>query len=148
MPPLSPREWIVATLTLSGAIPFVMCAIAHLIGYGGINPQMIASYWGFTILIFMAGTHWGIAIAADRMISPNMFVASNLVVLIVCGLLTQIRFEEAAMLFAVGFAVLLYFDREQRRQDQIDGFYYRLRLIVSAVVIASLVAVSLPVGGA
>lgn len=134
-------------LTYAGALPFLAGASCHITGYGDVNAANLTCYWAFTILMFMAGTVWGIAVAAPQRIAPNLFIASNVVVLATCGALWFVPFNEAALLFAIGFGVLLWLDRQAASAGATSTVYATMRARVTAIVIACLVLIAVvPMG--
>ena len=134
-------------LTYAGALPFLAGASCHITGYGDVNAANLTCYWAFTILMFMAGSLWGIAVAAPQTIRPNLFIASNAVVLGTVAALWFVPFNEAALLFAIGFGILLWLDRAATRSGATDAHYATMRSRVSAMVIACLVLIAVvPMG--
>lgn len=134
-------------LTYAGALPFLAGASCHITGYGDVNAANLTCYWAFTILMFMAGTLWGIAVVAPQRIAPNLFIASNIVVLATCGALWFVPFNEAALLFATGFAVLLWLDRKAVQAGATSAAYGTMRLRVTTIVIACLALIAfVPMG--
>ncbi|MGQ3179161.1 MAG: hypothetical protein ACT6SC_16350, partial [Blastomonas fulva] len=79
-------------LTYAGALPFLAGASCHITGYGDVNAANLTCYWAFTILMFMAGTLWGIQVVAPQKVSPNLLIASNVVVLGTCAALWFVPF--------------------------------------------------------
>lgn len=137
------RIRLTALLTYGGAIPFLAGALAHVTGIGGENAANLLSYWAFAILIFMAGTLWGIAIAFPQAIRPSLFLASNAVVLATIAALWFVPINQAFLLFAIGFGALLWLDRQAHRAGATDSAYWTLRQRVTLIVVASLVVVAL-----
>jgi hypothetical protein len=138
---------LMQVLTYAGALPFLAGASCHITGYGDVNAANLTCYWAFTILMFMAGTLWGIQVVAPQKVSPNLLIASNVVVLATCGALWFVPFNEAALLFAIGFGVLLWLDRQAVRAGATDPAYGALRTNVTAAVIACLVLIAVvPMG--
>lgn len=134
-------------LTYAGALPFLAGASCHITGYGDVNAANLTCYWAFTILMFMAGTLWGIAVVAPQRIAPNLFIASNVVVLATCGALWFVPFNEAALLFAAGFGVLLWLDRQAEQAGATSTAYGTMRVRVTTIVIACLALVAfVPMG--
>jgi Protein of unknown function (DUF3429) len=134
-------------LTYAGALPFLAGASCHITGYGDVNAANLTCYWAFTILMFMAGTLWGIQVVAPQKVAPNLFIASNVVVLATCAALWFVPFNEAALLFAIGFGVLLWLDRRAMEAGATDMAYGTMRARVSAIVIACLVLIAVvPMG--
>lgn len=138
---------LMQALTFAGALPFLAGASCHITGYGDVNAANLTCYWAFTILMFMAGTLWGIQVVAPQKVSPNLLIASNVVVLGTCAALWYVPFNEAALLFAIGFGVLLWLDRRAMEAGATDTAYGTMRARVSAIVIACLVLIAVvPMG--
>ncbi|WP_439486232.1 DUF3429 domain-containing protein [Blastomonas fulva] len=138
---------LMQALTFAGALPFLAGASCHITGYGDVNAANLTCYWAFTILMFMAGTLWGIQVVAPQKVSPNLLIASNVVVLGTCAALWFVPFNEAALLFAIGFGVLLWLDRRAMEAGATDTAYGTMRARVSAIVIACLVLIAVvPMG--
>lgn len=138
---------LMQALTYAGALPFLAGASCHITGYGDVNAANLTCYWAFTILMFMAGTLWGIQVVAPQKVSPNLLIASNVVVLGTCAALWFVPFNEAALLFAIGFGVLLWLDRRAMEAGATDTAYGTMRARVSAIVIACLVLIAVvPMG--
>ncbi|WP_373487301.1 DUF3429 domain-containing protein [Blastomonas sp.] len=134
-------------LTYAGALPFIAGALSHIIGYGGVNAANLTCYWAFTILMFMAGTLWGVQVVAPQRVRPNLFIASNAVVLATWAALWFVPFNEAALLFALGFGILLWLDRAAVRAGATEASYGELRAHVTIIVIGCLVLIaSVPSG--
>lgn len=141
------RKLLIQGLTYAGALPFLAGASCHITGYGDVNAANLTCYWAFTILMFMAGTLWGIAVASPAQVSPNLFIASNVVVLATCAALWFVPFNEAALLFAIGFGVLFWLDRQAMQAGATDTGYAAMRASVTAIVIACLVLIAVvPMG--
>jgi hypothetical protein len=138
---------LMQVLTYAGGLPFLAGASCHITGYGDVNAANLTCYWAFTILMFMAGTLWGIQVVAPQKVSPNLFLASNAVVLAICGALWFVPFNEAALLFAIGFGVLLWLDRAAMRAGATDAAYGEMRARITTAVIACLVLIAVvPMG--
>ncbi len=143
----APNRLLMQVLTYAGALPFLAGVSCHITGYGDVNAANLTCYWAFTILMFMAGTLWGIQVVAPQKVNPNLFIASNAVVLATCGALWFVPFNEAALLFAIGFGVLLWLDRRAMEAGATDAAYGAMRARVTAMVIACLVLMAVvPMG--
>ena len=138
---------LVQGLTYAGALPFLAGASCHITGYGDVNAANLTCYWAFTILMFMAGTLWGIQVVAPQKVSPNLLIASNVVVLATCAALWFVPFNEAALLFAIGFGVLYWLDRRAVEAGATDAAYGTMRARVTAFVMACLILIAVvPMG--
>lgn len=138
---------LMQVLTYAGALPFLAGAACHITGYGDVNAANLTCYWAFTILMFMAGTLWGIQVVAPQKVNPNLLIASNVVVLATWAALWFVPFNEAALLFAIGFGVLLWLDHRAAEAGATDKAYGTMRARVSGIVIACLVLIAVvPMG--
>ena len=135
-------------LTYAGALPFLACAVAQLIGYGGANPVVIGSYWGIVIVMFMAGSLWGLATAGHREAHQDVLVASNAIVLAICGAVYWFALGHAPIILAIGFAAVLGIDYLLARRGVTGPDYFSLRVGISALVIICLLILAfVPEGG-
>lgn len=138
---------LMQALTYAGALPFLAGASCHITGYGDVNAANLTCYWAFTILMFMAGTLWGIHVVAPQKVSPNLLIASNVVVLGTCAALWFVPFNEAALLFAIGFGVLLWLDRRAMEAGATDTAYGTMRARVTGIVMTCLILIAVvPMG--
>jgi len=134
-------------LTYAGALPFIAGALSHVTGFGDVNAANLTCYWAFTILMFMAGTLWGIQVVAPQRVAPNLFIASNAVALGTCAALWFVPFNEAALLFALGFGVLWWLDKQAVGAGATDPAYGTMRSRVTGIVVACLVVLAVvPMG--
>ena len=133
-------------LAAAGAIPFLIGAFAPALGvelvtrHGDIEAAALA--YGLTIASFMAGVHWGTALSATRSLPVNLFVSSNVVAVAAWFVYLFASIEATALLLAFLFAVLLAIDWRLRGDGVIGAAYWQTRLVVTAVVIACLVVMS------
>ena len=131
-------------LTYAGAIPFIICAIClvtdiqqlPLIG----SVESILAAYALVISTFLAGAHWGQHLQMDE--TPGTIslpIISNIItVLLWIGFLI-LSFKLLLLLFVIAFAVLLMIDYRLFETDFITVHYFRTRLYVSAIVMASLI---------
>ncbi len=131
-------------LTYAGAIPFIICAIClvtdiqqlPLIG----SVESILAAYALVISTFLAGVHWGQHLQMDD--TPwtiSLPIISNIItVLLWIGFLI-LSFKLLLLLFVIAFAVLLMIDYRLFEKDLITVHYFRTRLYVSAIVMASLI---------
>lgn len=134
-------------LTYAGALPFLAGASCHITGYGDVNAANLTCYWAFAILMFMAGTLWGIQVVAPQKVSPNLLIASNVVVLATCAALWFVPFNEAALLFAIGFGAMFWLDRRAMVAGATDAAYATMRARVTAIVMTCLILIAVvPMG--
>jgi hypothetical protein len=135
-------------LALAGAIPFVACAAALLLGITtvpllGLVTTIAASY-GLLILAFMAGVHWGQQLSGLRT-SLNLFLISNAIAL--AGWFSYLLLPQRLFFASLAalFAVLLMVDRSVARDGNLTPEYMRTRSLVSAIVVVCLAVIALKV---
>ncbi len=130
--------WFLAGL---GAVPFVIMALA-----GIASPAFAAAHlggetafigYGAVILSFMGGVRWGAALqpssgaGAERMI---MSVAPSLA----AWLALLIDRHWSLLLLLAGFALQGIWDVIGARNGALPGWFGRLRLTITAIVVASI----------
>ncbi|MEM8560655.1 MAG: DUF3429 domain-containing protein [Pseudomonadota bacterium] len=130
-------------LTYSGVLPFLFGALWLLTGQPvpvlGIPTVLFLKSYTLAIASFMAGVHWGQSLNEPEM-GASTRILSNVFCLIPwllwIGQASSTLFFSAS---ALVFAGLLYFDHRLVNAGLIVRDYWRLRLNVSAVVIAILI---------
>lgn len=129
---------IMRRLTYAGIAPFV---IALLIKWEVLAPFVEADLmlWGYATVIaaFMAGSHWGAAIRSG---DPVVLLASNGFALAVFALAVWMRTPIGVIFLAIIFAAQLLLDRRLQMQAQLTAPYWRMRVIVAAMVCAILLS--------
>ena len=133
-----PRSALI--LGLAGLIPFVACAVAALTGW----PQALAGradlvmvHYGLTILAFMSGVLWGFATRATGRQAVLGYAASVMPAL--WAFFTTMGPTGTALpSLMAGFAGLLALDWAFWRAGLAPDWWMRLRLFLSAGVLASL----------
>ena len=136
--------WFLAGL---GAIPFVVMALASIV-----SPEFTAVHlggdaaflgYGAVILSFMGGVRWGRALsledparAAEQMI---LSVAPSLA----AWLALLIDRPWSLLLLMAGFVLQAAWDTNSARNGLLPGWFGRLRLTISTIVIASIILVML-----
>ena len=145
-----PNHNLLTYLPFAGALPFIFGALMALIGIGQIVlpiggsftvDTMVAAY-ALAILSFMAGVHWGQYLAQGHN-STAILVISN--VITVVGWLAMLTLAQPTFLIvaAISFLVLLLVDRNLFQSKVISKTYFRIRLIVTLLVAASLILTAL-----
>ena len=143
--PAPRRDALLTYLPLAGALPFVVAALFSLTGVsnialplaGEISVQTIMAAYALAILSFMAGVHWGQYLARAHS-STAILVLSNVVT--VAGWLAMLVLPLPLFLsVAAGlFVVLLLVDWLLAQSSVLAPTYFRIRLIVTFLVVASL----------
>ena len=133
-------------LAFAGLIPFVaatallLCGVQSLPLLGPVD-RLLSSY---TLLIvsFMAGTHWGMAIARAKAAHIPLYLPSNLVALtawftyLLAPLAAQLVIDAGALL------VLLVIEHRIAAAVAMDDDYVHLRTQVSTVAVAAVLTAS------
>lgn len=136
-----------STFALAGAIPFIAAALAVLFGVETAGPiqSVIAAVVSYSLVIvsFVAGSHWGIYLQNDASAPVNLFMTSNVSVLVpwLAFVLGSINSTLLALILA--FVLLLVIDRRLLTFGLIDTAYFRLRAIATLIVCSALLTVVL-----
>ncbi len=140
----SSTKWpLYALLAWAGSIPFVGVALLALAGVERL-PLLgpldgIVSSYALLIVSFMAGTHWGLAVAHLRERVSRLLIASNAIALAAWIGYLLAPADVSAAVSAGAFAVLLAVDYRLKERRAIDAAYLAVRRNVTLVVIAALV---------
>jgi len=131
---------VALVLGIAGLIPFVWGALSlqlGILGLPGLAPREAVLAYGLMIYSFMAGTHWGFAAKGNWALGYVLSVMPVLgfLALVMAGLATV---NEALI---IGFASLLGLDVWFWKRGLAPRWWMRLRLGLSAVVLASLVSI-------
>ena len=141
---------LIPILTYAGAIPFVApflfaAAAPSLPSAWAVYQPMVtlaAFYWGLIILNFMAGTLWGMAATGAHVKGEGaltlwpLLLGSNVIAIISwVNILTP---YQSPLYMAFGFLALLPLDRIAQHRGLIGDRYYRMRMTVTGLVVASL----------
>lgn len=99
------------------------------------------------ILSFMGAVHWGLAMAEPRY-APARAMSLSVMPALLAWLALALPPPAAAVVFALGFGGVYMIDEAARRRGHAPAWYRRLRLPLTAVVIACelvvLAATSMP----
>lgn len=130
-PAVRVTAWLLAA---AGTLPF-LAAIAEAGRLGGIGTVQI---YGAVIASFVCGMHWGAALFAPDALAVRLFLLSNVAALLawLAALLTP---QPGFLLLAVIFAALLGVDRHLRARGVWAGWFWQLRVAISAVVVSACV---------
>lgn len=135
-------------LTLTGALPFV--AAAAVIIAGPVEHQALAlqamTTYAAVILSFLGGVQWGIGVSINANAprsAQTLFVLAIVPALLAWALLfvAQPNARVLVAIFLFGFVWVV--DALLCLQKLIPPWFFRLRCIVSAIVIASLLMAAL-----
>ncbi len=141
---------LIPYLTYAGAIPFV-APFLFALATPALPPEwafylpmvtLAAFYWGLIILNFMAGTLWGMAATGShaqgesaRSLWPLLLGSNAIAIISWVNVLTP---YQSPLYMAFGFLALIPLDRIAQHRGLIGDQYYKMRLIVTGIVVASL----------
>lgn len=132
-------------LAFAGAMPFVASALLSVFGVAAIpalgDVNSIISSYALAIICFLAGTHWAFQLlrAAD---SPfDLFVSSNVAVVLVWFAYLTLTIEWLLVVQAIVFASLLVVDFRLRGIGLLSDRYFRARTIATTAAVLSLAVV-------
>lgn len=136
-------------LALAGALPFVAGAALLVFGVeelSGIGPvaDVILAY-GLAIVSFLAGVHWATDIYHLPRLPMSLAVGSNIVVIAAWLSFVVSSPKVALVTQIVAFGYLLAIDRRLLLGRLISFQYFRMRLGVTLLVIASLAVTALAI---
>ena len=134
-------------LGLAGLIPFVWGAASQLfpglaeIGTATAGPRFVGPYvslaYGTVILSFMSGVLWGFA-TKTKGVAAAVGYALSVIPALWAFFMVNGQPGDAAVNLAAGFAGLILLDFSFARQGLAPAWWMRLRLILTAVVLACL----------
>lgn len=132
---LEPSKPVVEGLGWGGILPFLLLPVAAAVQVDPALETLLIAY-GLLILAFLCGTLW-----MEQLLGPERstakVLASNLILLAAWPAIV-LPLAWASALMSAGFAVHLLLDAPWRASALI-GWYRRLRLRLSLVVISTLV---------
>ena len=133
-------------LGLLGLMPFLYGALNVLVpGTAGLGRawsanhagQSLLQIYGIVILCFMAGVIWGFAARAEGRQAALFYALSVLPAIFV--FLTAFAAPQGSLIMLIaGFVALLAVDASAQAQGLAPGWWMRLRLILTTVVVACL----------
>ncbi|WP_126424227.1 DUF3429 domain-containing protein [Asticcacaulis excentricus] len=139
-------RWVIA-LTLAGGLPFMAAALMtalHLrvLGLGG--PDIAITY-GAVIASFLCGLHWGLVLGGRAQATWLLILSNVLCLLAWAGaLLAQSGWPQAALTLQTAvFLSLLAVDHVLMRRGWLSAAFFRLRLVITCLVVACLIGVAL-----
>jgi hypothetical protein len=139
---------IAAALTYAGVLPFLCCALlllfAPAMGLGGFRQlalQALTTY-AAVIVSFLGGIQWGVALATNEQqpqTARSLWLLSVVPSLLAWAMLFLPNGSSRVIvaIFLVGFVWVV--DALLHLQQVIPSWFFRLRSIVSAVVLISLI---------
>jgi hypothetical protein len=126
-----------------GALPFI--GLAGALPFLGAAPRALAAdallAYGATILSFLGGIHWGLAIARlggpERARLPRRLVVSVVPSLAAWGALL-VAGAAGLVILALAVAAMLWVDILATRADEAPPWYPNLRIPLTCIVVAAL----------
>lgn len=142
-------------LGVAGLIPFVALPVLAAIGPGALPlPTWLGAHmsvpalllYAAVILSFMGGVQWGLAIQAGERIDESRLngggdfrrYGASVVPALLAWLALLLDPRTGLFLLAVGFVGLLVYDIWTVRRGEAPGWYERLRLGLTSVVVLSI----------
>ena len=143
-----PRSALI--LGLAGTLPFLWGALTLLVpelvdwGSRAIGPRFVGPYvslaYGTVILAFMSGVLWGFATRAEGQVATSGYILS-VVPALWAFLFVGGGPTSAAVYLIAGFVGLLGLDWMFWKQDLAPPWWMRLRVLLTAIVVAALLVV-------
>ncbi len=131
-------------LTYAGLIPFVAGFVISLFGPPASVSADIAmlAFKGYAavILAFLGGVHWGLSLNLEHPASQTRGLVISVVPPLVGALALLVDAQWAFIIFALAFLLQGVFDIFVFRKLRKGGWYARLRLEVTAIVVVLLAA--------
>ena len=138
------QKRLYSLLAFAGAMPFVACALMPYLGYAAIpnigSFDYVARVYGFGIVTFLTGVHWGTYLYKSESSPDNLFVTSNAVFLAVFFAFLLDAGALSLFVLMLAFLCLLYIDYRLLNARLIDNDYFRLRSMVTGIAVVSLAA--------
>ena len=134
-------------LMSAGALPFLISALLLALGIHTLpllkNVQHLVSVYGLVIASFIAGTHWGQHFKPKHSKVTLLLVSSNIYALLLWISYLVLPLPQFFLALIALFILLLWIDKELYQAQEISAHYFRMRCIISGLVITSLVMIYL-----
>jgi len=127
-------------LTFAGALPFIAGILALTLAPAVAMAQIWQAVLAYAAVIasFVSGIHWGLFLYRGSALPLNLFISSNICALAAwVALLVAPRWVALVILIAV-FAGLFGIDHLLWRARAHASWFYKLRAVITAIVIAAL----------
>ena len=133
-------------LAYAGTLPFIASAVMAMleINFGPIRaPAVIASSYGLAILSFLCGAHWATYLYRRDDSPFNLFVISNVIVVVVWLVYVLTGSSSYTLLTQItAFLYLLFLDQQLKGAGLISAHYFSIRLHATVVAVVSLAVVT------
>lgn len=136
-------------LTLAGATPFIVCMFLLLFGlnhlpYLGETTQVLRGY-GILIASFMLGSQWGshLSLSENNPWLLRLPIFTNIMAVLLWLAYLVLSVDVFLLLLPVCFLAILFIDYYLKQAKIIGQDYYRIRVIVTMIVVASLLVSAL-----
>lgn len=142
---------LTAVLPLAGTLPFIGAVVCMSVGVEALTPMLridaMLTVYALVIAAFMAGTHWGQAQGLQaqppaRGLPTALLWLSNGVALAIVGAAITLPMHQLWLALAMYFVVVLLIDAGLYRRGAITAMYWRVRQVVTAVVVGCLFVAS------
>jgi hypothetical protein len=127
-------------LTYAGVLPFAGAGALAFWGQLHLAERLALSY-GAVIASFLAGIHWAVYMQHGERCPRNLFIASNITALLVFASLLLENIKVALLLQVLCFLYLLTLDLKLHLAGLWPEWFYRLRLVATALVVLALIGV-------
>ena len=131
------KDLLAQCLMYAGVLPFFGAAIILAVkpNFLGLNYDSVILTYGAVIASFVAGIHWGIYLFKDPPL--NLFIHSNIAALLAWSAVL-VADRRGAFILLLCFLYLIVIDRHLSKAGVIEGWYLRMRLIATTLVIVAL----------
>jgi hypothetical protein len=127
-------------LTFAGALPFLaaIAAVAFAPIWASAAIWQAVIGYGAVIASFVSGIHWGLFVYRDGAMPLNLFLSSNVCALAAWAALLVPSLTSALALLIAVFSALFVIDHALWRAGAHAAWFYQLRAIITAIVLAAL----------
>ncbi|MEO6698006.1 MAG: DUF3429 family protein [Paraperlucidibaca sp.] len=142
---------LITVLPLAGTLPFIGAVVCMAMGIDAVPPgfriDVMLTVYALVITGFMAGAHWGQAVGLQaktpgRGLPTALLWLSNGMALAIISAAIVLSMHLLWLALAMYFSLLLLIDLGLYRRGAIQLAYWRMRQLVTAVVVACLFAAS------
>jgi hypothetical protein len=130
-------------LTYAGSLPFVLCALCHLLDIRAIpllgHVDHVLSVYALVITSFLSGSHWGQHLNLKDKWSLYLPAFSNINAVLLWISFLLLPFKLLLIPFLLSFLGFLLIDKKLLQDNLISPDYFRTRCYVTAIVISTLI---------